>query len=112
MSDAKTLSLTIGERLAALKMFDAFKGSVTALASLMDDIKQFPISSEEWETAKLVKTPNADGTEQWNWDDTGVKEITVQESTLTYLVDEIKKKSDAGEVTLADLALVTLEKKL
>lgn len=118
MSEAKTISLTIGERVAALKLFDAFKGSISTLATLLDDVKQFTVSNEEWEKANLVKTPNKnaqgepDGTEQWKWDETVENEITLQEGSYTYLKDEIKKKSDAGDITLADVALVSLEKKL
>lgn len=118
MAETKTVTLTLGERLAAIKLFDGFKGSISTLATLIDDVKPFTISAEEWEKAELVKTQNKnaqgepDGTEQWKWNDTVEKEITMQDSTVTYLKDEIKKKSDAGEITLADIALVTLEKKL
>lgn len=111
MSDKK-LSLKIGERLAAIKMFDAFKGSLSTLAVLLEDVKPFAISDEEWKKANLVKTPNADGTEQWKWDDVVEKEISIQPASVEYLKSEIKKKSDAGEATLADVALISLEKKL
>lgn len=113
MAEAQTVTLTIGERVAALKLFDAFKGSITTLATIIDDVKQFPITTEEWEQAELVKTPGEDGTEQWKWNEEKVnKEVTLQESSVTYLKDEIKRRSDAGEITLADIALVSLEKKL
>lgn len=113
MTEAKTITLTIGERVAALKIFDAFKGSISTLATLLDDVKQFAVTAAEWEEAELVKTPNADGTEQWKWNEEKcLKEITIQDSSAKYLKDEINKKSDAGEITLADIALVSLEKKL
>lgn len=110
--EAKTITLSIGERVAALKLFDAFKGSIVTLAGIMDDVKQFPVSPEEWETANLIKTPNTDGTENWKWDDSVTKDVNVSEVTSQYLRGEIKKKSDAGEITLADIALISLEKKL
>ncbi len=113
MSEAKKITLTIGERLAAVKLFDAFKGSLSTLSTLIEDVKVFPMSEEEWTKAGLVKTPNADGTENWKWSEEGnTKEIDVQEPTVQYLKDEIKKKSDAGEITISDIALSTLNSKL
>ncbi len=80
MAEAKTISLTIGERVAALKLFDAFKGSISTLSTLMDDVKQFPVTTEEWEKANLVKTPNGDGTEQWKWDDANRQMVNLEKA--------------------------------
>jgi hypothetical protein len=112
MSEAKTLNLTIGERVKALAILDGFKGSLATLATLLEDVKNFAISEEEWTAANLVKTPQADGTVTWKWDDTGEKPIEAQAATITFLKDEIKKKSDANEITLADVSLISLDKKL
>lgn len=116
---SKKITLTIGERLAAVRLFDAFKGSITVLSVLLDDVKKFVITDDEWKTANLVKTPTLDaqgaptGNESWKWSEEGTdKEIEADAASLKYLLDEIKKKSDANEITLADVALVTLEKKL
>ena len=116
---SKTITLTIGERLAAVRLFDAFKGSISVLSVLLEDVKKFVISQEEWEKANLVKTPGLDaegkptGNETWKWNEVGTdKEIVAEQDSVDYLLGEIKKKSDAGEITLADVALVTLEKKL
>lgn len=109
----KTVSLTLGERLAAVRLFDLFKGSISVLSILLEEVKKFVINAEEWEKANLVKTPAGDGTESWKWSEEGTdKDIEVQPETVEYLLAEIKKKSDAGEITLADVALVSLEKKL
>ena len=113
MADPKTVNLTIGERIAALKLFDAFKGSLTTLATLLEDVKQFTITDEEWKEAGLVKTDKPDGTSTWNWTEGKVnKEITLQQPSIDYLKQSIKTKSDAGEITLADVALSTLDAKL
>ena len=116
---SKTATFTIGERLAALKIFDQFKGSISALSTLMDDVKQFPVTKEEWDTegVNLIKTPvkGADGqdNENWVWQDGVInKEITLQTDSVDYLLGEIRKKSDAGEITLADTALISIQKKL
>ena len=44
---SKTITLTIGERVAALKIFDAFKGGITELTAILDDVKKIVIS-ETW----------------------------------------------------------------
>lgn len=107
------VSLNLGERVAALKIFDAFKGNISTLAVLIDDVKLFTVSEEEWKTAGLVKTQSADGTqESWKWNEVVEKEIEIQKESLAYLLAKIKEKSDANEITLADLALMSLEKKL
>lgn len=148
----KTVSLTIGERLAAVKMFDAFKGSISVLATIMEDVKSFPVTEDEWVKANLTKvvtyktvvnatekatfvtkeygvddtesraafelsatTPEETTTvetENWKWNETDPKEISMKQETATYLVSEITKKSDAGEVTIADVPLVSLLSKL
>ena len=111
---AKTIDLTIGQRVATLKLFDAFKGSLETLATLLEDVKQFSVSEEEWATANLTKTPSEDGnTIQWKWDDDKVsKEIVLQKPTADFLEAEIMRKSAAGEITLADVALIEVNKKL
>lgn len=115
-TEAKTIKMTLGERLASLKMFDAFKGSMATMKALLDDVKQLPISEEEWKDANLVKTPfvAADGSqqEQWKWDEKVEKEVTFQPETVDYLKAQVKAKSDSGEISLADAPLVSLDDKL
>lgn len=112
MSEPKTLELTIKERLAALAIFDSFKGSMSTLTVLLEDVKPFTITEEEWTEAKREIIPQEDGRATWKWDDAGVKSITLQDVTANFLKDEIKKKSDANEVTIADIGLVSLNQKL
>lgn len=124
MAEEKKMTLTIGERLAAIKIFDLFKGSLSTLSVLLEDVRQFTITPEEWEQAELKKIPSDDAlaamepderagiNQTWNWQEKTPKEIALQPESAAYLKEEIKKKSDAGEVTLQDVSLVTLEKKL
>jgi hypothetical protein len=107
----KTLTLTIGERLAALKIFDAFKGSVTELVTIMDDVKQLVITPEDWTAANRVVTKTDTG-EQWKWDEATEatwKEVTLQAASVSYLLKSINEKTD---VTIADIALISLSNKL
>ncbi len=114
MSEAKvTVNLTIKERVDALKLFNEFKGNLELMAVLLEDVKPFAVQEAEWTEAKLVKTPGADGSESWQWDDTVVlKDIELQSKTVEYLKGKIKAKSEAGEITIADVALASLDKKL
>jgi hypothetical protein len=115
---SKKITLSIGERLAAVRLFDVFKGKTSELAVLLDDVKKFVISEDEWKKANLVKTPgtpdaHGNPTESWKWDEKGNdKVIETEKESVDYLLREIDRKNTAGEITLADVALVTLEKKL
>ena len=108
---SKTITLTIGERLAALKIFDAFKGSVTELVTIMDDVKALVITPGEWEKAKRVVTKTEVG-EQWKWDEATEatwKDVELQAASVSYLLKSITEKTD---VTIADIALISLSNKL
>ena len=111
---AKEITFTIGERLAAIGILNAFKGDLSQLVVLMDDIKKFAISETEWKVADLKKTPTGDGKETWQWTDTEkqAKKIELATETAAYILAQIKEKSDKKELTLADAALLTLKKKL
>lgn len=108
----KELSLKISERYAAVRLMNEIKGGVELLTYIFDDVKAVVVTEEEWTAANLTKTPNADGTEQWNWDDKDEKPITISRETAEALEKKIKEKSDAGELGIKDMAIVELSKKL
>jgi hypothetical protein len=109
----QSIILVISERLAMLKLFDEFKGSLSETAAVLDDVKACVVKADEWEQAELVKTANADGSTTWNWnDEMSAKEITLSSEGTAYLLNAITKKSEANEITLADKALVSVSKKL
>lgn len=108
----KSLSLTIGERLAAVKILNEFKGNMSDLAGLLDDVKKFVVTEEEWAAANLVKTPNGDGTETYKWDDVAEKTIEIADATGVYIGKKINEKSEAGELTMQDRSSMTLADKL
>ncbi|MES2216634.1 MAG: hypothetical protein V4481_05065 [Patescibacteria group bacterium] len=112
---SKTIKLTIGERLAALKIFDAFKGGMTELSAILDDVKKLIVTEEEWTKAKLVKTPAGEGKENWKWeenDETTHKEVELDTNSIAYLARTIKSKSDNNEIVLTDVPLISLSKKI
>lgn len=118
MATKKTLQLNISERLSSLAILNGFKGNLDKLALILEDIKGFSITEEEWEKAERKVTPmrNEAGqdTTQWNWDDVkgGEKDIEIYLETADYLRTSIKEKSDKGELTLQDKPLISLQTKL
>lgn len=121
----KELSLNISERLAARAIFDAFKGNLSTLAVVLDDLKQIGVAPEEWTKAGLKKTPSDEEltaltpearktvTQVWNWNDEGSeKPVTLSQEGVDYLVKTINEKSEAGELTVRDTGALTLSKKL
>ena len=115
MNKTKTVSLNISERVAALGILNEFKGNLDKLAVVLNDIKFFTISDEEWEKAGRV-VEQVDGTSgsQWRWSDEkgGDKEITLDMVVVDYLREVIKTKSDKGELSLQDKALLSLSGKI
>lgn len=108
------LSLSISERLFCLTVLNAFKGNLEKLSVILEDIKKFPITEEEWKKAEKKETKMPDGTMQWNWNDEkgGEKEIEISMATADYLKEEIERKDIAEEFTLADKNIISLKDKL
>lgn len=114
----KTISLNISERLSSLSVLNGFKGNLDKLAVILEDIKLFSVSEEEWEKAerKVTTVKNKDGEDeaQWTWKDElgGEKEIAIAETTASFLRETIKEKNEKGEFTLQDRPFITLLAKL
>lgn len=115
MSKTKTLSLNISERLSALAILNSFKGDLDKLSFILEDIKLFGISEEEWEAAGKTQTPveGKEGTYQLQWDNEkgGLKDITVNLVTSDFIKSFIKEKSDKGELGIEDNWYLTLFEK-
>lgn len=109
----KILNLVIKERIAALAILNAFKGNLETMKVVLDDVRKFTVTKEDWEAVdrkEVVEGPNT----RWEWDDkkdVGV-EIVIHDDTAKYLTEEIERKSKEGKFTLADSAFVTLQEKL
>lgn len=109
------LSFTISERIEALKLLDGFKGRLSDLAMLQDDMKLLNIKEDEWIKAerKIIENKE-DNTVSWQWNDdkAGPSTMEVSKFTVDWLRDTIKKKDEAGEFTMADRHIITLKEKL
>src|SRR3990167_7953028 len=104
------MKLIISERIAVLAILNAFKGNLETMATILEDIKQIPVTEVEWKKANKKETVIGNNT-QWNWDDAkgGDKEINLQAPTVEYLKTTIKGKSEKGEITFQDKGLLTLD---
>ncbi len=105
----KQLELTISERIFALAILNAFKGSHEKLAYVYEDIKSLPITEEEWTKAERVMEETS-----WRWSDEkgGLKSIEMHKEIAQYILDTINEKSKNEELTLQDRAALSLREKL
>lgn len=111
----KKITLNLSERLAALAILNTFKGSLDKVAVILEDIKQLPVTEEEWIKAERGEVKNEKGeVTSWTWDNEKAeeKEITFQEATIEFIRSDIEARDEKGEFTLADRSLVTLKDKL
>lgn len=109
------VKLNVSERLYAAAIINQFKGDFSTLAFLLEDVKNLPITEEEWKKAeRKISAPDDKGNTTWTWNDEkgGIKEVELLDETKKYLVSKIEEKSKNGELTLNDRAAITLKKKL
>lgn len=113
MAKTKTLSLNISERLAALSILNNFKGNLDTLATVLEDIRKFTITEEEWTKADKKEVTSGDNT-TWTWDNDkgGPKEIEIAIETRDVILKDIEKRDKDGEFTLQDRPYITLLEKL
>ncbi len=109
----KKISLNISERVYALKFLDDFKGSISMLGKVLDDVKKFGISDEDWKKAEKKEKEVGDQV-QWTWNDDkgGLKDIEADEDVLKYLKGSIEKIDKEGGFGLTDRAVLGLKVKL
>ena len=134
----KKVSLNLSERYTALPILQDFKGKLSDLALILEDIKQFPITDKEWKKAERVISMKAkvkesglvgmvnieefkvdtmekvDDLLQWNWNDEkgGEKAMELNDVTVSFIKNFINEKSEKGEIELADKVFITLLAKL
>lgn len=113
MSKTKTISLNVSERLSALSILNNFKGKLETLAAVLEDVKKFPVTDEEWIKADRQVTTNGDDT-RWTWDNEkgGLKEIEISSETADVILKDIELRDSKGEFTLQDKPYITLRDKL
>lgn len=114
----KEISLSVGERLRCIQLFNGFKGDIATLSNIIDDVKKFSIDEDESKLLEIetITTKDKDGNDvpsiKWNQEKEVPVTLSLERETIDYLTGEIKKKSDAKEITLTDMPLIELNKKL
>ena len=114
----KKVKLNVSERLYAIRLLNAFKGDHETLAFILEDIKNIAIDEKDWKKAdrKINVEQGEDGKPitSWVWDDIkgGDKEIDLNDKVVEYIINDIETKNKAGEFTLQDKAVISLNKKL
>jgi hypothetical protein len=112
------IKLTVSERLRLITMLNEFKGNLDTLVAILDDVKKIKIEEKEWEKAErvveVVKNEKGEDISQWRWNDekAGDKEVELDKDTVKFLKSDIEKKDKNGEITLQDVVLIELNKKL
>ena len=116
MSDSKKIVLTIAERFTLTGILDSYKGGMTGLASILNDIKEVIVSEDEKKAMNFriePENPKEGEVQKFKWDQPAPdKEVSFEQPTLDYVLQFIKDKDEKGEVTLSDIALLSLKEKI
>jgi hypothetical protein len=105
----KTVNLSINGRVAALSLLNAFKGGFLATGYAMEDIKKLPITEEEWAEAGKTEEQLEGGSKRLHWDNSkAMKDVEFNDTTVEYIVDQLKAKDTKGEFGLADAGMLEL----
>lgn len=110
---AKEVSLSHAERLELSTVLNTAKFiSLADMGYALEDAKAIVHSQEEIEKVSMKEVIVGSGT-RINWTEDGeLKTVTVSQTTMDAVDKALKTKEDAGEITLADQALVALQAKL
>lgn len=109
------ITLTISERINCITMINAFKGKLSEMAILLEDVKLMNLTEKETKDINLIEKKDEDGTisgYQWDEDKVEGKEMKLQSVTKDYLINYISDRDEAGEYTLADVQIIALRDKL
>lgn len=113
---SKEITLNIAERDAATKLFNEFRGGLSQMALISEDVKNIVITKDEYDRAEKVAAGEDDkGAPIFNYSfkqEDAEKKMTVCAETIEYLRSKIAAKSEAKEFTFGDMATVSLDKKL
>lgn len=111
----KEYTLTVQERDAATTLFNEFKGSLSQMVQLSEDVKSVLITPEELAKAEKIpvgKNEKGDDVFNYKWEGESDKKVMLSVASVEYLRGKIKERSDANNITFADFGLVSLDKKL
>jgi hypothetical protein len=128
----KEVSLNIGERIVLINIFNQVKNDIVTLRAVLEDSKDIAVGEEEGKEINLrnvyfnketgvevtldeAKSLEAEGKQvasQIKWDSSTEKVASLSAESVKCVLDFIKTKSEAKELTLADVVILSLEEKL
>lgn len=114
----KEFTFTIGERLAMIRLYNEFKGTMTEMVQLQEDVKNVVITDEEAAQAEMKTVPagkDKDGNDlsRTTWKDEGNdKVVSLSQESVDYLRAKIKAKNEAKEFTFGDKEIASLADKI
>jgi hypothetical protein len=99
---------------------------MVTMSAILADAPKLSVEESEWEKAErkfigsdgkeIEDIKSYEGKEDYSmvWDDSKLedKEVELEDKTIEYLQSEIDKKDKAGELTLKDKALISLQEKI
>lgn len=111
---AKKVTLSVGERVYSVNLFNEYKGNLEGLAQILEDVKLIAIDPKEKEKIgyKVVEKGNGQATLTWDPKKSKDKEFELSDTGIKYLVDTLNKKDEKGEFTIADSGIMELKEKL
>ena len=110
----KTIKMSVGERLAINNLLNGVKGGLSVINMAFKVMDRIEFKEVEAKMIEMKTITSPQGTPQLNWNDKRAKdkEIEFSDDQVTLIKDEIKTKSEAGELTTADRYILSLAEKL
>jgi hypothetical protein len=116
MSVKKTISLDVPERFKVTELLNLYKGGLSTLAFVLDDLKKIAFTPEEMTEYEIKTTPSPDvpGSYNINWNATKntPKDFEISKESADFMFAEIDKKDKAGEFGRGDEIFITLLEKV
>lgn len=109
------IKFTLEERFALEKILNSFKGSISLLALVLEDIKKISLTKEDLKNIEGKYVPR-DGGVMFEYklskSHLGEKDIDLHEDVAGFIIKSIEEKSTKGELTIHDKELINIKEKL
>ena len=109
------IQFTLEERFAVERILNSFKGSISLLALVLEDIKKISLSKEEVKKIEGKYVPR-DGGVMFEYKLSRshllTKDIDLHEDVAGFIIKSIEDKSIKNEITIRDKELINIKEKL
>jgi hypothetical protein len=102
------------ERLIINGILNLFKGSLSDLSMVLEDLKKLKFTKEEIENLKIEEVKDEAGNIAIKWDEEKATEMEIElsEASLAFIKKFIDEKSEKGELTLLDKEFIDVRAKV